>query len=70
MSARPQKLKPYADAIRARVRALQPLAGTVFTFAPGEWRPFRTFWVHVAESVGMELVIRNKNERTFVFRMV
>ena len=66
---RPHKLKPYADAIRARVRALQPLAGTVFTFAAGEWRPHRTFWVHIAEAVGMELAIRNKDARTFVFRM-
>jgi len=69
MSTIAPKLKPFADAIRARIRELQPLGVAVFRFAAGEWEPTSRFWTYTGKSMGFVLSVRRHREATFVFRI-
>lgn len=69
MSRAANKIKPFADAIRAKLRELAPLGCAVFSFRPGEWEPTARFWKYSADSMGFVLTVRNYNEATYVFRI-
>lgn len=69
MSTLTPKLKRFADAIRAKLRGLQPLGVAVFRFAAGEWQPTQRFWQYSAQQMGMVFSVRNHRESTYVFRI-
>jgi hypothetical protein len=69
MSNPAAKLRPFTDALRAKLATLAPLGCAIFDFPPGQWAPCDRFWRYSGNKLGMVFCVRNHRERTFVFRL-
>jgi hypothetical protein len=63
------KIKPFADVIRAKLRELKRLDCAEFIFGPQDWFPSYRFWETNGQKLGAVFLVRNYDEKTYVLRV-